>query len=421
MVSKQEVEAAYWLVLGRRAEEGDVAHWMTHADNTLDLLGKFLAAEEFRHHRLPQLINSGFALASHQSAENDRSATPPPPSMRAAIHAGIRSVGLVELERPSAVAGTIVVKIGAAGICGSDLAVYRTVDQKMTLPRGHEYSGVVVEKGDDVDSVAIGQRVTVDIFLESACGKCVFCRKGYPRHCTMRGRVTEGGFAEYVRVNAAAAFPLPDSVDDALGALTEPLAVAVHVVRKMAISRGMSGVVIGAGTIGLMAVAAAVDAGAERVYVVARHPFQAEAALALGATDILPAGHADALATVLAESKYGVDFAIEAVGDRAATLDEACHYVRPLGTVGVLGAFASGYSGLQPFVPSVKEQNIVFSNCYGYLNGIHDFEVAIELLSRKGGAIRKSITHAFALSEISAAFRVADNKDFKSIKVQVKP
>jgi threonine dehydrogenase-like Zn-dependent dehydrogenase len=421
MATKQEVEAAYLLLLGRPPEDGAVDYWLNSNLSTTDILKNFLSSDEFRINKLPQLIKSGFSSSSLEPVATSATSSKINKSMCAAVHLGIRDVGLIEMEKPVAIPGTMVIKIGAVGICGSDLSVYRTAAHKINTPRGHEYSGVVVDVGDDVQNIQVGQRVTVDIFLESACGECKFCRSGYSLHCKRRKHLTEGGFAEYVRVNASAGFILPENVDDALGALTEPLAVAVHAIRKMNISPGMSGVVIGAGTIGLMALAAAIDAGASRMYVVARYPFQAEAAISLGAIAILENDHSKALNEVFSTNQYGVDFAIEAVGGRATTLNEACEFVRPLGSVCVLGAFESEFEGLQPFIPLIREINVLFSNCYGYLNGKHDFEVAIDLLSRKGESLRKLITHEYSLANISEAFRVAEDKKSGAVKVQIRP
>jgi threonine dehydrogenase-like Zn-dependent dehydrogenase len=343
-------------------------------------------------------------------------------TVRAVLHKGIRRLDIAQVEAPTALPGTVILKVDAAGICGTDLNGFRKDTNSYLLPHGHEYAGVIVEVGEGVSPSRIGQRVTADSFLNAMCGMCEFCDSGHPFHCTNKALpFRTGGFAEYVRVKDSATFDLPDSVDDALGALVEPLAVGVHAVRKIGVTSGMTGVVIGAGTIGLGALAAALDAGAKRVFVVAKHAFQGEIAKAIGAEDILYADQDEALDKILQITSLGVDFAIEAVGGAQPTLDQACQFVRPLGSVGIVGVFDPGFKGIEPFTPLAKELVLQFSNCYGYLNGKHDFEVAIDLLARKGDQLRKLITHEFSMQDASHAFHVADDKNSKSVKVQIRP
>lgn len=341
-------------------------------------------------------------------------------TMKAALQTGLRTMELTKMPIPDALPGTVIVKVAKVGICGSDLHAYRTSSAPQGFPAGHEISGVVVKTGADVTNIRVGQRVTIDMVLGTACGTCEYCKRGTPIHCRARAFPFGGGFAEYVRTKEAGAFPLPNAVDDHLGAIVEPLAVGVHACRKMRIAPGMVGVVVGAGTIGLSALAAALDAGSEKVYVVARHPAQARAALAIGATGILPSDQAEAVKMVEQETGgMGADYAIEAVGGTADTLDLACQFVRPLGAVGVLGAFDHGFRGLEVIAPHIKELTIHLPNCYGFVDGKHDFALAIDLLARKGDALRAMITHELSLEDIQEAFRLAADKASESIKVQV--
>lgn len=422
MVTRQDVESAYLLLLGRPAEAGAIEHWVANSLGTLDLVAGILGSDEFCKSRLPHLIDAGLSF-SLLIPKND---SPMPldsgAPMKAAIHLGIRQMEVVEVNRPEPLPGTVVIKVGAAGICGTDLHAYRKDESRHDRPHGHEYSGVIIEVGEGVSRDRIGQRVTADSFLNAMCGKCEFCVGGHPFHCTHKALpFRSGGFAEYVRVKDLATFNLPSSLDDALGALVEPLAVGVHAVRRIGVKPGMTGVVIGAGAIGLGAVAAALDAGAARVFVVAKHPFQGELAKAIGAEDMLPADLGAALNQVKQVNPRGADFAIEAVGGSQPTIDLACRFVRPLGSVGIVGAFDPGYRGVETYSPLVKELTLQFSNCYGYLDGKHDFEIAIDILARKGEKLRKLITHEFPMSDAARAFQVADDKLSGAVKVLIRP
>ncbi|MBC8750404.1 MULTISPECIES: zinc-dependent alcohol dehydrogenase [Paraburkholderia] len=342
-------------------------------------------------------------------------------SMRAGLQDGLRTMKVGRIPVPELLPGTVIVKVASVGICGSDLHAYRNVDVHQSFPNGHELSGTVVEIGEGVTSVRIGQRVTLDMVMGTACGKCEYCKLGTPIHCRAREFPFGGGFAEYVRSKEAGVFPLPDAVDDQLGAIVEPVAVGIHGCRKMPIARGSVGVVIGAGTIGLAALAAALDAGSDKVYVVARHAAQARAALAMGATAILPADRAEALAIVeQATGGLGAHYAIEAVGGTADTFDFACQFVRPLGHVCVLGAFDHGFKNIEIIKPHIKELTIHLPNCYGYIDGQHDFALAIDLLARKGDTLRAMITHELSLDDVDEAFRLASDKSSHSIKVQMR-
>ncbi|SMG44817.1 zinc-dependent alcohol dehydrogenase [Paraburkholderia susongensis] len=341
-------------------------------------------------------------------------------SMRAGLLDGLRTMKVARIPVPDLLPGTVIVKVASVGICGSDLHAYRNVDAHQSFPSGHELSGTVVETGAGVTTVRVGERVTIDMVLGTACGTCEYCKLGAPIHCRAREFPFGGGFAEYVRTKEVGVFPLPDAVDDRLGAIVEPLAVGVHACRKMRIERGSVGVVVGAGTIGLSALAAALDAGSERVYVVARHAAQARAALAMGATAILPADRAEAIRTVeQATGGLGAHYAIEAVGGTADTFDYTCQFVRPLGQVAVLGAFDHGFKSIEIIAPHIKELTIHLPNCYGSIDGQHDFALAIDLLARKGGTLRAMITHDLSLDDIQEAFRLACDKSSDSIKVQV--
>lgn len=340
--------------------------------------------------------------------------------MKAVFHLGIRQIAVVKINRPKPSPGMVLIKVGAVGICGTDLHGYRKDETKHDKPDGHEYSGIIVEVGDGVPLSRIGQHVTVDSFLNSSCGVCEFCVSGKHFHCINKDfPFRTGGFAEYVCVKDSATFNLPDLLDDALGALVEPLAVGVHAVRQIGVKPGMIGVVVGAGSIGLLACIAALDAGAERMFLVAKHDFQKKIANSIGA-DVLPTDFDEAFRQVVQSKTHGVDFVIEAVGGSMQTIDLACQFCRPMGTVGIVGAFNPEFNGVKPFMPLIKELSFRFSNCYGYRDGIHDFEIAIDILARKGNNIRKLITHEFLLEEAENAFKLADNKSSGAVKVIIK-
>ena len=155
----------------------------------------------------------------------------------------------------------MVLRVSRAGVCGTDIHYYRdgrngSFVVRMPFVLGHEFAGEVVERGDGVTSLAIGDRVAVDPTIP--CHVCPQCRRGRSNLCTgMRvfGSASsmphlDGGFQEYVAVPASCCHRLPDSVDYATGALLEPLAVAAHAVERSGGVAGKRVLITGVGAIG---------------------------------------------------------------------------------------------------------------------------------------------------------------------------
>ena len=210
-------------------------------------------------------------------------------------------------------------------------------------PAGHETAGEIVEVGEAVSPSMVGQRVAVEVIGHGkACLTCWYCRLGQYRNCTDQGDYAGGGFAEYVTRKAAGCYPLADSLTWEEGALVEPLAVSIQGLRRGPLVPGDTVVVLGAGNIGLTAIAAARAMGAGKIIVTARHPQQAELAKLLGADFVVDPNDAGAKSAVEdLTTGLGADIAVETVGglDNDATLVQAIDMTRVMGRVVVLGAF----------------------------------------------------------------------------------
>jgi threonine dehydrogenase-like Zn-dependent dehydrogenase len=280
--------------------------------------------------------------------------------------------------------------------------------------------GEVTAIGSGVSNVRAGDRVAVEPLI--VCGTCFSCRAGDYQLCPqfqVAGNSVDGGFAEYVRMPAYALFGLPKEVDDEIGALTEPLAVTVHAARMAPIRMGNRVLILGAGTIGLLAVAAAKAAGAGDVWITARHPQQASVAMALGATRVF-SGTAAAGEVSAAGHEQPIDVVIETVGGMADTLSDAVHLARRGGTVVVLGIFATSPS-ISALALVIKEVRLVGSMTYGRSGTRADFDIAIDLLGRAPERYRPLVTHRYRLSEIGLGFETASDKGSGSIKVAIEP
>src|SRR5215467_8261493 len=203
---------------------------------------------------------------------------------------------------------------------------------------GHESNGEVADLRSGVTNLQAGDAVALEGI--ASCGRCRYCSTGEYQRCPrvlVVGMTIPGGFAEYVKMPARHCFRVPAGVDFATAALSEPLGVAVHGVRLAGLEIGQQVAVLGAGTIGLMAVVAARAGGAGEILVTARRPQQKAAALALGADRVIDDTDEGALFEAAGESP--VDLVIESVGGAAATLDSAVAACRPGGTICLLGVY----------------------------------------------------------------------------------
>ena len=236
------------------------------------------------------------------------------------------------------------VEVRAAGICGSDLHIYHdTINYRIRTPvvMGHEFSGVVVEKGREVgEGVAVGDRVTGEPSIE-ICGCCDYCRGGHYNMCpsrTVMGYFHDGCFAPFV--NARFVHRLPDDVSFEAGALTELLACCVHsVIEQAGVSAGDLVVVIGPGPVGLFSsLVAAAEGGAVVLCGTSKDRGRLRfAEQELGLRHVLDVEAEDPAGRIADLSGgYGADVVIECAG-AAASIDLALEAVRRRGKVSVMG------------------------------------------------------------------------------------
>jgi len=179
---------------------------------------------------------------------------------------GVGNVELMEMPEPCLDKGQVLIEVKAAGLCGTDIHIfYDEFKSNPPVILGHEVSGIVAEVAEDVESVKVGQRVTVESYFKT-CGVCNYCRNGKENLCLNRisiGSKINGGMAKYLVVPSRNIHELPENVSFAEGALTEPLACVVHSTMDMTkITPGDVAVVSGPGPIGLLTAQIAKQAGA---------------------------------------------------------------------------------------------------------------------------------------------------------------
>ena len=299
--------------------------------------------------------------------------------MKGIVWHGPERMSVEEVPAPEVAPGTVVVRPTATGICGSEIEGYlgRMGNRTPPLVMGHELAGTVTEVGEGVDEGLLGRTVAVNPL--SSDGTCKLCRAGLTNLCPNRKLVgvhSPGGFAEYTLAPAANVHVLPDGIEARTGALAEPLANGVHAARLGAagghpVERA---VVIGAGTIGLMCLQAAVLEGVPEVHAVEPHEGRRQQALSLGATEVHASGEEAADALDGSTEGLGADLVIDAAGAEV-TRRMALDLLRPGGRAVFIGLHNDdstlGFHGL------VRGQ-IDLQGSYAYT--ADDFEQALSWL-----------------------------------------
>lgn len=349
--------------------------------------------------------------------------------MRAVTITKPRETTVASLELPSPGAAEVEIAVRACGICGSnlhawanpDLAIQRDGNSRPGAA-GHEIAGEITRVGADVSGFALGQQVCVEPNVATACGTCAACVQGRAWFCRNQKGIACWGFADSMIVPARSLLTPPRRIAPELLTLAEPLAFAIHALRSSwtAVRHGIAGrhvAVVGAGVAGLLVVAAARDLGAGRITVFARHAHQAAAATAVGADEVIEgtvdAGHESV-------RKLRADVVLEAVGGRADTLATSLSAVAGGGEVVVLGLFDEPqvFDGRKAVF---REIRMFFPVTYGTLDGISDFELALELLVRDQERLAQLVTHRLPLDRVGEAFAIAADKGSGALRVVVTP
>ena len=330
--------------------------------------------------------------------------------MRAAVWEKPGQLKVQEQPDPSPGPAEIVVRVGACGMCGTDVHIAEGEFPPTPYPivPGHEFAGEVVEVGADVDDVAVGDHVAVDPSL--FCGHCDYCRVQRGNLCrnwNAIGDTVDGAFAELVKAPARNAYRLPDGTSLRTGALVEPLACAVHGARRLEVGTGDSVLVTGAGTMGLLLLQLLRHGGAAGVTVVDRNEQRLEVASELGAdaveTDVAAAADGD-----------GFDIVVDATGV-PAVIQQGVDAVRRGGKLMIFGvAPEEARVEISPFRIYNDEVTVV-----GSMAVLYTFVQAIELL--RGGTVQTDplLTHTFPLDGFEDA--LASMRAGEGIKVQVMP
>lgn len=317
-----------------------------------------------------------------------------------------KGLWLQEVDVPEPGPNDVRIKIVKNAICGTDMHIYKwdawaqkTVPYPMVI--GHEFTGVIESVGESVTDYTIGQRVSAEGHL--TCGKCRSCRsgmrylcpntKGLGYHCT-------GAFAEYLVIPQDNVFPLPDDIDDDIGAILDPLGNAVHTALEADLA-GQDVLITGAGPVGLLATAVARKVGARSVVVTDVNEKRLELSRQMGATAAFNvASHSIDSFLDVVDVPEGFTVGMEMSGNPSA-LETLIRYCSPGAHISLLG--------ILPPATAIDWDSVIFKGLT--LKGIYGRRIfktwyQMQGLLQAGMDVRPVITHRFPIEDFEYGFQV---------------
>lgn len=320
--------------------------------------------------------------------------------------------GVRTLPDPSAGPGEVVIKVGACGVCGTDLHVIEGEfpPTKYPIVIGHEFGGEVVEVGPGVTGVEVGDRVGVDPTLN--CGACYFCQRGMGNLCENWNGIgvarTNGGFAEYVVLPARTVYPLPPGISDASAGLIEPISCVVRGFHRLSPQVGESYLVYGAGPMGLMNAQVARFNGASMVAIIDINESRLQRA-----KDVFGFEHvATSLEELRDAAPRGFDNVIEATGVTKVA-EMAIDGVKRRGKLLLFGVCPPGEKAAYDAFKIYNEEITIL----GTMAVLNSYGPAIDILAAGAVDAERMVTHTFALDRFEDALGVV--REGAGLKVQV--
>ncbi|MCL7746838.1 alcohol dehydrogenase catalytic domain-containing protein [Halalkalibacter alkaliphilus] len=354
-----------------------------------------------------------------------------PETMKAVVCYGPEDYRVEEVATPRAGKEEVVIKVGACGICGSDLKAYSGADMywagedpwlKAPVIAGHEFYGVVAELGEgaaEKHNIQIGDRVTTDQI--NPCGKCMFCETGRYWMCQVHNiygfqrDVAEGAMAEYMRFGSTnKIYKITDGVTDSEASLIEPAACAVHAVQRATIEFEDVVVMAGAGTLGLCMIQLISLKTPKKLVVLDTNNKRLAMAKKFGADICINPLEEDAVQAVKdLTDGYGCDVYIEATGSPIG-VTQGLEMVRKLGRFIEFSVFGQETTTDWSVIGDKKELDLRGSHLSPYT-----YPIVIDLFERNLLTAEGIITNHFKLEDFHEALAMAKNPE--AIKVLLKP
>lgn len=346
--------------------------------------------------------------------------------MKAWVLHGVDDIRYEEIARQQPAGKEVLVQVKAAGICGSDIPrIYKTGAHRHPLIPGHEFSGIVEEVGAFVDPEWKGKRV--GIFPLIACGECMPCRKGQYELCryySYLGSRRNGGFAEYVIVPEWNLIELPENVSFTDAAMLEPMAVAVHAMRRIQPCRSDTVAVYGLGAIGMFLVMFLLEAGIHNILAIGNKASQRKLVCELGLNEqsYCDGSAQDAVCWVHEHTNgIGADAVFECVG-KNETFVQTLEMAEPAGAVCLVG---------NPYSDMELDKNTYWKilrdqlNITGTWNSSFrheqddDWHYVIGRLSREQILPERIITHRLPMEKLEQGLHIMRDKTEDYVKIMM--
>lgn len=322
-----------------------------------------------------------------------------------------------EIPVPEPREGEVLVKIMEIGVCGSDIHVYHGKHPFTSYPvtQGHEVSGLVEKLGPGVTGLTVGQKVTIQ--PQVVCGECYPCRHGKYNLCEklkVMGFQTTGVASHYFAVDAAKVTPLPETMSLDEGAMIEPLAVAVHAVRRAGDVTGQDICVLGAGPIGILVAQAAKGMGARKVMITDVSDVRLQKAAQCGADVCVNTRTADfGEEFVKCFGPDKADVIYDCAGNNI-TMGQAVKYARKGSTIILVAVFAD--MG-QVDLAVLNDHELDLNTSMMYRS--EDYEKAIELVNAGKVHLKPLISKHFAFRDYLEAYKYIDENRETTMKVLI--
>jgi (R,R)-butanediol dehydrogenase/meso-butanediol dehydrogenase/diacetyl reductase len=351
--------------------------------------------------------------------------------MRAVRWYGPRDIRIVQVPDPVPGPHDVVIKVAWCGICGTDLDEYLTgphwvpvetpnplTGAQAPLTLGHELAGEVAAVGAQVQHLRVGDRVTPDVLI--FCGECFWCLRHQVQLCeklAALGLMADGGLAELCLAPARMCVPVPEAVTLDHAALAEPLSVGVHALRRGRLAPAETVAVVGAGTVGLCALQAALHGGARRVVAIEPEAERRRLALALGASAAIDPRDPHLVDTLHGVLGHGPDLTVDC-GGTVESAAAALGVARRGGRV-VLVGFPAQPNQVDLAALAAREQELIGSLSHVY---DEDFVTAVDLLASGRVQVEPLISSRLPLAEaVSGGFERLAGGDHTAIKVLISP
>ena len=335
----------------------------------------------------------------------------------ACVLTALNTLEFKEVPMPKAGPGEILMKLEAVGVCGSDVHYYqhgRIGDFVVDFPfiLGHECAGTVVELGEGVANLKVGDRVALEPGVP--CGNCEMCLTGHYNLCPdVKFFATppyDGCLMNYVSFPAEYAFPLPENVSCVEGALVEPLCIGINAALTGGVQLGDTVLIFGAGCIGLVSLLAAKACGASRVIVSDVIPLRLEVAKKMGAITV-NSKEEDLLKKVAeVTGGRGVDVVLDCAGF-SATVTDSVRAARPAGTIVVVGMGEDELNGI-PLGP-ISAKELIITSLFRYKNL---YPTTIKAIESGKIDISGIVSKTFTFEETPQAFRSAADHPAETVK-----